>query len=50
MAVYGYPKEKAAGVAIHAVREFEKENQGIERVVFVCFDAENFDLYTEKLK
>ena len=43
--VYGYPKEKAASVAVEAVRKTLAETPGIERVVFVCFDKENFDLY-----
>ena len=43
--VYGYPKDKAAAVAVKAVRETLSETPGIERVVFVCFDKENFGLY-----
>jgi O-acetyl-ADP-ribose deacetylase (regulator of RNase III) len=43
--VYGYPKEKAAEVAVAAVRETLKESSCIKRVVFVCFDNENYALY-----
>jgi O-acetyl-ADP-ribose deacetylase (regulator of RNase III) len=43
--VYGYPKEKAAEVAVTSVRETLKETPGIKRVVFVCFDGENYALY-----
>ena len=43
--VYGYPKDKAAAVAVKAVRETLSETPDIERVVFVCFDEENFRLY-----
>ena len=49
--VYGYPKDKAARVAVEAVRktlaEISDETSGIERVLFVCFDDENFRLYAE---
>ena len=41
--IYGYPKNKAAEVAVNAVREFEDET--IEEVIFVCFDAENYLIY-----
>jgi O-acetyl-ADP-ribose deacetylase (regulator of RNase III) len=43
--VYGYPKELAAEVAINTVRETLPSTPGIVRVVFVCFDRENFRLY-----
>ena len=43
--VYGYPKDKAAKVAVEAVRKTLDETSGIERVIFVCFDEENFSLY-----
>ena len=48
--VYGYPKDKAATVAVEAVRNTLDETPGIERVVFVCFDEENFRLYENILK
>ena len=46
--IYGYPKDKAAKVAIAAVRGFKPEI--IKRVVFACYDAENYKLYLEELK
>ena len=45
--VFGYPKNKAAAVAVNAVRETLAETPGIERVFFVCFDEENFKLYED---
>ena len=48
--VYGYPKNKAAKVAVETVRSALNETPGIERVVFVCFDDENFRLYAELLE
>jgi O-acetyl-ADP-ribose deacetylase (regulator of RNase III) len=47
--VYGYPKDKAVLVALEAVRKTLGETPGIERVVFVCFDEENFGLYRKNM-
>ena len=47
--VYGYPKPLAAPVAVETVRAFLAETTVVERIVFVCFDAENFELYTRLL-
>ena len=43
--VYGYPKDKAAAAAVETVRKTLSEIAGIERVLFVCFDDENYKLY-----
>ena len=48
--VYGYPKDEAAMVAMSAVREFLKNDSQLDKVVFVCFDEENFNLYRKLLK
>jgi O-acetyl-ADP-ribose deacetylase (regulator of RNase III) len=48
--IYGYPKEKAAKTAFSAVRETLPETHGIKRVVFVCFDQENYSLYNSIIK
>jgi O-acetyl-ADP-ribose deacetylase len=40
--VYGYPIAEAAKVALAAVKAFLDENEGLERVVMVCFDGENY--------
>lgn len=45
--VYGYPKDKAAKVALDAVRNFE--SSVIEKVYFICFDDQNYQLYQEHL-
>jgi O-acetyl-ADP-ribose deacetylase (regulator of RNase III) len=48
--IFGYPKQEACAVAIQAVQAFLSENQGVlEEIRFVCFDEENFDLYSERL-
>ena len=46
--VFGYPKDKAAKAAVEVVRKTLDETPGIQRVVFVCFDEENFRLYAEQ--
>jgi O-acetyl-ADP-ribose deacetylase len=43
--VYGFPKEKAAEIAIETVTQFLFGNDQIKYVYFVCFDQENYDLY-----
>lgn len=47
--VYGYPKAPAADVAIRTVKTWLTEHSGIDRVIFVCFDAENHQLYATQL-
>jgi len=43
--IYGYPKKEAAEIAVNTVSEFLKENDFIDKVYFVCFDEENYQLY-----
>lgn len=42
--VYGYPKDQAAGIAVTTVTSFLQTALEIEKVLFVCFDAESFRL------
>jgi O-acetyl-ADP-ribose deacetylase len=48
--VYGFPKVKAAEIAIAATRDFLKGDKSISRIIFCCFDQENFDIYSTRLK
>lgn len=48
--VYGYPKEKAAKIAVQTIHQFLKINSTIEKVVFVCFDDENYRLISEEIE
>ena len=48
--VYGYPKERAAGVALAAVRAFLASEPRITEVRFVCFDEENYRIYADRMK
>lgn len=43
--VYRYPKDQACRIALNTVVNFLKEHSEIERVVFVCFDEDNFIIY-----
>ncbi|CAG2129659.1 O-acetyl-ADP-ribose deacetylase [Cupriavidus plantarum] len=47
--IYGFPRERAADIAIAAVREALKRAPTIEQVTFVCFDDENYRLYRDRL-
>lgn len=47
--VYGFPKDKAAKIAVNEVKSFLVSNHMIEKVIFVCFDEENFQLYSKLL-
>ncbi|HHJ09573.1 MAG TPA: O-acetyl-ADP-ribose deacetylase [Bacteroidetes bacterium] len=47
--IYGFPKEPAAEIAIREVRRFLEQHPEIEKVIFVTFDRENYELYRRKL-
>lgn len=48
--IYHFPKEKAAQIAVKTVTDFLSETDQIEKVIFVCFDDDNYDIYAELLK
>ena len=48
--IYGFPKDKAARIAIATVAAFLESTDRIKRVLFVCFDEENHHLYESLLK
>ena len=49
--IYHYPKDEACEIAFTTVQDFLEiqGEHGIEEVVFVCFDDENYDLYQLQL-
>lgn len=47
--VYGFPKQRAAEIAINAVKEFLNLTTLIKEVYFVCFDEENYEIYQSLL-
>ncbi|HJW16789.1 MAG TPA: O-acetyl-ADP-ribose deacetylase [Flavisolibacter sp.] len=48
--IYGFPKQEAAIIALETVQAFVKTGPAIEKVIFVCFDAENLQLYSTAIK
>lgn len=48
--VYGFPIVPAAKIAIREVKEFLKNNETFEKVVFSCYDYDNYELYKELLE
>lgn len=47
---YGFPMEKAAPIAIRTVKKFVAENPGIEKVIFVLFSDQDFQVYENLIK
>lgn len=49
--VYHFPRPQAAQIALKAVTDFvTKHADAIDEVTFVCFDDENFSIYTQLLQ
>jgi len=46
--IYGYPKKEAAKVACQTVTGFLDGNEQIEKVIFVCFDEDNYKLLLDE--
>lgn len=47
--IYGFPKSEAAKIAVHEIIKFLKKDENLEKVIFVCFDNENYQLYKNML-
>jgi O-acetyl-ADP-ribose deacetylase (regulator of RNase III) len=47
--VYGFPKQLAAEIAISTVKKYLENNTDIEKVIFVLFDEENYNIYNNIL-
>jgi len=45
--VYGYPKQEAAEIALKTVTDFLSNHHEIEKVIFCCFDEENYEIMNE---
>ena len=48
--IYGFPKDKAAAIAVRTVTDFLAANPLPQEVTFVCFDSENYGLYAAILE
>ena len=47
--VYGFPRERAAMIAVAETRQALAAGPAIERVIFACFDRETLALYQREL-
>lgn len=47
--IYGYPREQAAQIAIHTVREWCKRQALPRQIIFCCFTAEDASIYLKHL-
>ncbi len=47
--VYGYPRQLAADVAISTVKDWLSLHNETEKVIFVVFDEENYEIYKKGL-
>jgi len=47
--VYGFPKERASGIAVKSVEDYLGRTDAFDKVIFVCFDDENYRLYSRLL-
>ena len=43
--VYGYPKEPAAHIAVHTVRDFVSRNGSLQEAIFRCYSEQDLALY-----
>lgn len=48
--IYRFPKQRAAEIAVETVSKFLAANEGLDKVIFICFDGENLEIYKELLK
>jgi O-acetyl-ADP-ribose deacetylase (regulator of RNase III) len=47
---YGFPKKLAAQIAVRTVKDFLQHSNAIDKVIFVCFDDENYELMKSELQ
>lgn len=46
--IYGFPKDKAAMIALFSINQFCREYPGqIDEITFVCYDDENYSIYRD---
>lgn len=45
--VYKFPAERAAEIAFKTIKDFIQKNDGIEKIIFVCFGDENYEIYSK---
>ena len=47
--IYGFPKKEAAEIAVEAVKIYLSQNDHPKTVYFICFDKENYLIYSKLL-
>lgn len=47
--VYRYPKKEACGIAVETVRAFLRNHPEIKKVIFVCFNQSDYELYLNRI-
>ncbi len=47
--VYGFPKDRAAIIAIETCRELSSQQNYPKQILFCCFDDENYQIYRDAL-
>ncbi|WP_034279239.1 O-acetyl-ADP-ribose deacetylase [Alkanindiges illinoisensis] len=47
--IYGFPKARAARIAVQAIHQNLPQCQFLQQVIFVCYDHENYALYQDIL-
>ncbi len=45
--VYGFPKKRAAEIAVREVKNFMNSCREVKKVIFVIFDDENYSIYSQ---
>jgi len=45
--IYRFPKKAAAEIVIREVEHFLRNDTTIQRLIFCCFDQENFEIYSQ---
>ena len=48
--IYGYPVKEACKIAIDTTCDFLKQNSSLEKIVFILFSVDNYNVYAEYLK
>lgn len=48
--VYRFPAQRACMIAVGAVSQFIAQAPEIEKVIFVCFSAETYEMYEKELE
>lgn len=48
--VYRFPIERATKIAVGEAKTFLEKNESIEKVFFVCFDEETYQVYKKILE